>query len=388
MRKAVNLVLLLSFLFFLTTISVNASRSMCTYVVGDSTITVNYDYTKSPTYSISGGVNSSKTKVEEVKDLKNDQFYKNGKLVCPNLNKVSRRSHAKNNYTYTLSPTGEAKYGSAEGNISILENDGAENGGVIKDDDIGCVYKKGTTKTYTLKWKNGKVIVELNGPAYTKYCKDDTTIKQDEFSEKDFKNGKCPDVYETEVNKHQNLSGSCKGKLIISKNPILTNEDPITENDNDKDTNNQSTTSNSKTDTPFAFCDEVGVLKTFKLVGYLLTIIKILVPLLLIIFGSIDMAKAVLAGDDKAIKSSTQMLATRVAAGIIIFFIPSIINFAMSLVSNWGTVKSEFSNCQKCLFETGKCTDKFLKKTCEGQSNKDITCSLNSYKNNCVCEEK
>lgn len=343
-----------AFIFFLCgALNVKASRSVCTYVVGDSTITVNYDYTKSPTYSISGGLKSSKTKAEKVNDLKNEQFFKSGKLICPNLNWVSRWSHEKHKYTYTLSPIGDAEYGVSEGTLTILENDGAENGGIIIEEQVDCIYKKGTTKSYTLKWENGKVVANLNGKAYNNYCKDDTAIKQEGFSAEDFKNGKCPDVYETEVNKHQNLSGTCKGKLVISKNPIMTENDVVTENENnDYDKVDVNISNNDKV---FDFCAEDGVLKTFKIVGYLIDIIKIIVPLLLIIFGAIDYGKAVVASDEKAISKATQMLVVRSVAGIIIFFIPTIIYFITSLISNWSDIKSDFINCQTCLDNATEC---------------------------------
>ena len=118
----------------------------------------------------------------------------------------------------------------------------------------------------------------------------------------------------------------------------------------------------------FDFCIEDGVLKTFQIIGYLIIIIKILVPLLLIVFGSIDFGKAIIANDDKAINKSGQVLAIRAAAGVIIFFIPTIINFAVSLVSSWSDVKSKFDYCNTCLLNTGKCND-IRKDVCENQKN-------------------
>ena len=105
----------------------------------------------------------------------------------------------------------------------------------------------------------------------------------------------------------------------------------------------------------FDFCSEDGVLRTFQIVGYLLIIIKILVPLLLLVFGSIDMGQAVLSSDDKAISKAASSLVTRAIAGIIIFFIPTIINFTTSLIGSWSAVETEFNNCRVCMFETKKC---------------------------------
>lgn len=108
--------------------------------------------------------------------------------------------------------------------------------------------------------------------------------------------------------------------------------------------------------TPYEFCKEVGILKTFRLVGYAFTIIKILIPLLLIIFGAIDMSKAVVAGDEKAIKNASSMLMTRAIAGVVIFFIPTIIDFAAGLISEWTNRKTEFENCHTCIFNVDECS--------------------------------
>lgn len=103
----------------------------------------------------------------------------------------------------------------------------------------------------------------------------------------------------------------------------------------------------------FEFCRD-GVLNTFKLVGIAITIIKILIPLLLIIFGTIDFGKAVVSDDAKAIKSSSSLLVKRVIAGIIIFFIPTILKFVFGLVYD-STEATDFENCTKCMMDTSAC---------------------------------
>ena len=142
-------------------------------------------------------------------------------------------------------------------------------------------------------------------------------------------------------------------KCEIKKTPTLVDA-PKTNNKNNNNKNNNNN-SNNITIT-FDFCNDVGILKTFRLVGYAFIIIKILIPLLLIIFGAIDMGKAVVAGDEKAIKNASSMLMTRAIAGVIIFFIPTIIDFAAGLVADWTNRKTEFKNCQTCIFNTDDCS--------------------------------
>ena len=112
------------------------------------------------------------------------------------------------------------------------------------------------------------------------------------------------------------------------------------------------------------FCEEKGVLKTFQIVGYILFIAKIIVPLLLIILGTIDFAKATISSDDKATKDAVISLIKRVLIAVIIFLIPTILDFLLSLVNGASEAfkDSEFTNCTDCLFDPfGDCqaTDSF-----------------------------
>ncbi len=130
----------------------------------------------------------------------------------------------------------------------------------------------------------------------------------------------------------------------------------------------------------FYFCQD-NTLKVFKIVGYLIVVIKILIPLLLIVFGSIDFGKAVMANDEKEIKVATDMLVKRAIAGVIIFFIPTILKFAFSLVSNSKSLEknSDLISCTNCLLDVEKC-DETRKKVCTKK-----TCVWDNSKKICSC---
>ena len=67
------------------------------------------------------------------------------------------------------------------------------------------------------------------------------------------------------------------------------------------------------------------------LVGRILGIFKIVIPLLVIIFGMIDLGKAVVASKDDEIKKAAKSLGFRALAGILIFFIPTLVGFCFTL---------------------------------------------------------
>ena len=105
--------------------------------------------------------------------------------------------------------------------------------------------------------------------------------------------------------------------------------------------------------TPVTFCEEEGVQKTFQVIGYILFVAKIIIPLILIILGSIDFAKATISSDEKAPKDAIMALTRRIIIAIIIFLIPTILNFLLSLVNGASEAfnDSNFTDCTNCLFD-------------------------------------
>lgn len=106
------------------------------------------------------------------------------------------------------------------------------------------------------------------------------------------------------------------------------------------------------------FCtNTAGIL---KFVGYILTIIKIAMPILIIAFGILDLGKAVVASKEEEIKTGAKRLMWRAVAGIIIFFIPSIVLWLFETVGDFQQVAGEgtgFDNCRNCILKpwNGSC---------------------------------
>ena len=92
-----------------------------------------------------------------------------------------------------------------------------------------------------------------------------------------------------------------------------------------------------------------------KFIGYILLIVKIIIPLLLIVFGIIDLFKAVTGGKDGEIAKSLKTFAFRLIGGVAIFFVPTIISFVFTLVDGFDQVESEYNICQKCILNVSEC---------------------------------
>jgi len=95
------------------------------------------------------------------------------------------------------------------------------------------------------------------------------------------------------------------------------------------------------------FCAETSPIWQF--VGYILLVFKVVIPLLLLILGMVDLGKAVVASDDKAISKASMTLVKRAAAAIIIFFIPTLIGFIFDIVSGFSELEDTYDECKTCL---------------------------------------
>ena len=100
-----------------------------------------------------------------------------------------------------------------------------------------------------------------------------------------------------------------------------------------------------------SFCSETA--KIWKLVGQILLIFKIVIPLLLIIFGMIDLGKAVVGSKDEDVKKAITHLAFRAVAAVIIFFIPTLVGFIFSIVD--GFSEDDYKECSTCIQNPSGC---------------------------------
>lgn len=92
------------------------------------------------------------------------------------------------------------------------------------------------------------------------------------------------------------------------------------------------------------------------MVSTAITIIKIAVPVLLIIFGMLDLGKAVVAAKEDEIKKGQQTFIKRAVAAVIVFFVIQIVQIIVRFVS--GNDQS-VAGCFNCFIngksEVGAC---------------------------------
>ena len=99
------------------------------------------------------------------------------------------------------------------------------------------------------------------------------------------------------------------------------------------------------------FCKATA--NVWQILGYVLLVFKIVIPLLLIIYGIIDLGKAVIASKDDEIKKATTSLTKRAIAAVVIFLLPTIVSFIMGIISDFNDRKADFDICKKCITNPG-----------------------------------
>ncbi len=112
-----------------------------------------------------------------------------------------------------------------------------------------------------------------------------------------------------------------------------------------------------------------GLAPIWQIIGWVLFVFKIAIPIIIIIFGMIDLGKAVVASKDDEIKKSIKSLVMRAIAGIVIFFLPTLVGLIFSLVGTFSTTEyqNEYKICRTCVVHPNS-----------GDCRNHVTCAENS----------
>lgn len=91
-----------------------------------------------------------------------------------------------------------------------------------------------------------------------------------------------------------------------------------------------------------------------QLTSFAVNLIQIAIPIILIILGSIDLFKGITAGKEDEMKKGQQLFIKRLIVGAIIFLVPIIIRFFISIVAD--TNEDNIFDCMEC-FISNDCTE-------------------------------
>ena len=90
-------------------------------------------------------------------------------------------------------------------------------------------------------------------------------------------------------------------------------------------------------------CDNNNLVWIIQVLRIVIRIISIAAPFALIIFGSLDFFKAIIAGDEKEMKAKRKPFVGRLIAAIIILLMPTIVNLVMRTIAK--NANNDFASC-------------------------------------------
>ena len=88
---------------------------------------------------------------------------------------------------------------------------------------------------------------------------------------------------------------------------------------------------------------------------YVVKVIQIIVPIVLIIWGSIDLIKSIISGDEKKISAARKPFIQRLVSAVIVFLLPWIVNFFVGSISS--SANDDWKACWKAAWNGGNRAD-------------------------------
>ena len=95
-----------------------------------------------------------------------------------------------------------------------------------------------------------------------------------------------------------------------------------------------------------------GLAPVLRIVGIVVWGIKVGVPIILIVVGMIDLARAVTEKSDDKIKEAQNKLIKRAIAAVLVFLVVSFVGILMELIG-----ASDYQDCMKCINKPFSCRD-------------------------------
>lgn len=95
-----------------------------------------------------------------------------------------------------------------------------------------------------------------------------------------------------------------------------------------------------------------------KAVNIVYTVLQIAVPITLVVFGMIDLVKAVIAGKEDEIKKSQMTFVKRLIVGALVFFVFVIIKLLVSFVADNSNTATKIMDCADCFLNGTENCDK------------------------------
>lgn len=106
-----------------------------------------------------------------------------------------------------------------------------------------------------------------------------------------------------------------------------------------------------------ATCHEPGVIKAFRILAYVIEILRLLVPAIIILTGIKSGYALVITEQDGGSKKLARLIIEKFCIGVFAFFIPTIVGAIMSSISDYDKTDTKYTDCGQCLNSVEKCNE-------------------------------
>ena len=104
----------------------------------------------------------------------------------------------------------------------------------------------------------------------------------------------------------------------------------------------------------YSICSSPSYRKPMLFLGKILNFVKIIVPIVIIVFGVLDFYKAITSSKDEGLSKAFKSLIIRAIAGVCIFLLPGIVQLVLNMVNEWSDYSNNWCCCTECLLN-GDC---------------------------------
>ena len=125
------------------------------------------------------------------------------------------------------------------------------------------------------------------------------------------------------------------------------------------------------------FCQQTGVQASLNVISWLLLIAKMMIPMVIIIFGSLDLYKVVISGDAGDVPKAARSLGYRIILGVFIFFLPTLTKTVLGYL-----LPQDYNTCAKCVLQPGSCKGYIFTSSNDHTENSDNNNNNNNNNNN------
>jgi hypothetical protein len=87
---------------------------------------------------------------------------------------------------------------------------------------------------------------------------------------------------------------------------------------------------------------------------YIVKVIQIIVPIALIIWGSIDLLRSIISGDEKKISAARKPFIQRLLSAVLVFLLPWLVSMVIGFASD--DANTDWKTCWKAAWKAGPIT--------------------------------